>query len=64
MSTTNLNIRVTPDLKQRFSERCAEHGREWYDVVREFMEAYTDGRVTITPTEAQLKAMKETYNVN
>jgi hypothetical protein len=64
MSSTNINVRVSFDLKRAFKAKCDEHGKRYYEVTRELMEAYIEGRVTIEPTPAQKKMIKETYNVN
>ena len=51
----SLNVRVDSNSKRQFIEKCRETGQEYPDVVRELLVAYADGRVTIQPTDEQLK---------
>lgn len=60
----SLGLRVNSEAFQKFKERCSLINRPYQDVIREFMDAYVDGRASIRLTEAQQQAMKETYRVD
>tara|TARA_B100000749_G_C18448710_1_gene475335 strand:- start:153 stop:395 length:243 start_codon:yes stop_codon:yes gene_type:complete len=61
-------IRVNTRKYTAFEKVCVEvHGRKPNELIREFMDAITEGRVKFTPTEEQLKQIKqstELYHVN
>ncbi len=50
-----LNVRCHSEELENFIQKCRELGIEHYDMTREFMVAFTEDRVTIKPTEEQLK---------
>lgn len=50
-----LNVRCQSEELENFMKKCKELGIEHYDMTREFMVAFAEGRVTIKPTEEQLK---------
>ena len=58
--TENVRVRVDPKSHQRFRAKCTKLNRDYSDMLRELIEAFADGRIKITPTEAA----KDIYDVN
>lgn len=61
---TMLNVRMPVADVERFKLKCERLGRPQSVVLREFVEAFNDGRLKILPTENQKEEMKEMYDVN
>jgi hypothetical protein len=59
-----LSIRINSQMKSDFIQKCEQLHREHQHIMREFISAFVDGRLTINPTEEQKKTIKETYNVD
>jgi len=59
-----LNVRVNATDKKAFEDKCSSIGREYYDVVREMVTAFNEGRLRIKPTDGQKQLNKELYNVD
>jgi len=55
-------IRVPTEDEQKFRDRCAELDVKPTDMIRELIEAFAEGRVTIIPSEAQLQQRREIYH--
>ena len=54
-----LSVRVTSETREQFISVCTDKlNRRYSDVLREFIEAMIEGRVTIQPTEAQQELYK------
>lgn len=47
-------IRVSPSVKERFTQKAATLGRKTGSLGRELIEAFVDGRCTITPPKDPL----------
>jgi hypothetical protein len=56
---TFIHFQTTPDNKEEFLAHCKERGRDGSSVLRELAEAYVEGRVTITMSEAQKKQAQQ-----
>ena len=56
-----LNVRMGSDL-DTFKKKCELIGREHYDVVREMITAFNEGRLKIQQTDEQKKGMEEYYD--
>ncbi len=57
----SINMRISAKSLETFQSKCIAMGRPGYHtVIREMMEAFNEGRLTITPT----KEHKELYNDN
>ena len=54
--TEAIYLRVTPELKQRFTETASRYGT-LSDVLRELIAAFVDGRVTLTPPPDQKESL-------
>lgn len=50
-----LSLRMTTEEVTLFRDKADEMGRKSYDIHRELILAFIDGRVTITETEEQKK---------
>ena len=64
---SRMYVRVTEDGKQNFIQACVTNGIDQNDMHRELLNAYSDGRIKITPTESTLKTLnhkRELYNVD
>lgn len=59
-----LRVRVKRSTFIAFNGRCALINKSYPDVIRELMEAYSEGRVRIVLPEDQKKAIEETYHGN
>jgi hypothetical protein len=59
-----LNVRINSTEKAAFIRKCDNIDQEYYDILREMVTAFTEGRLKITPTDGQKQLNKELYNVN
>jgi len=58
---TTYTIRLKKSLLKKYRETCEGYDRSTVDTARELLQAFAEGRVTITPTEKQ-KRGKELYH--
>lgn len=58
MAMTTKNHRFDDSKYAQFERRCRETNREPSELLRELADAYTENRITITPTDATKKAME------
>lgn len=49
------NVKVDADDLDKFVKKAKEIGRKNTDLTREFIKAFNEDRMTITPSETQLK---------
>ena len=62
MASEVLAVRIDEKVLQEFKTICKmKFHREHQDVVKELITAFADGRVSITPTEAQENLINEVY---
>lgn len=54
--TEAIYLRVTPTLKQHFTETASRYGTP-SDVLRELILAFVEGRITITPPPNQKESL-------
>lgn len=59
-----LDIRVSPEDKQLFLDKCESMGRAPQSLLREMMSAVVDGNLKISVTVNQMKSQQEIYHVN
>lgn len=59
-----LNVRINKDDKEAFLSKCKSLNRPYYDMIREMITAFNEGRLKIQVTEEQAKSNKELYDVN
>ena len=59
-----LAVRVGKKALRDFKRNCKNLNRNYTDVIRELIDASNEGRLKITPTEAQKKSQEELYNVD
>ena len=59
--TVSLNLRLTPDVRAKLYEKASRYGQT-SDVLREIVNAFIDGRLTIE--EESHSKFKELFNVN
>lgn len=60
----SLAMRVRSGAMVKFKQRCSLINRPYQDMLRELIEAFGDGRVSIQLTEQQKLAIEETYRGN
>lgn len=58
----SIQVRIDGEKKKFFIEKCESMGRNHADVLRELIDAFGEGRLKITPTTGQKKAMEEYYD--
>lgn len=59
--TESLNTRVSPEAKAKFYKLAAELDLQPSELVRELVNGFTEGRVTIIPPKQEKEAL---YNVH
>ncbi len=57
-----LNVRINSTEKADFMKKCSNMGEEYYDILREMVTAFNEGRLKITPTDGQKQLNQELYN--
>lgn len=58
-------VRIRSSQLSKFKKHCSTKlGRPYQEVMREMINAFNDGRLTITPTEEQKQSHGELYNVD
>lgn len=58
----SLNVRANSTKLHAFKKRCKEMNRDYPDIVREMVDAFSEGRLKIQPTDQQRKLNKELYH--
>lgn len=49
----HINTRLAPAIKASFSNKCSEFGKKPSEMIREFIIAFNEDRLTIEPNEQQ-----------
>ena len=57
-----LNVRINSTEKAAFIKKCDSIDREYYELLREFVTAFNEGRLKIEPTDGQKQLNLELYN--
>lgn len=52
INSTHITLRVSPELRSNFRDRAIRYGRP-SDVLREIIEAFTEGRLVIEPNPSK-----------
>ena len=60
--TGRIAVRTKGSTKDDFEAKSRRMGRDPSDLLREFVVAFNEGRLTITPTEEQKETSKELYS--
>ena len=58
MKDSVITIRIEGAKKKFFMGKCEDVSRDHADVLRELIDAFGEGRIKITPTTGQKKAME------
>ena len=59
-----LQMRVNSEELKEFTEKCESLVKPYQQVIREFLTAFNEGRLTIQLTDEQVKAHKDLHNVD
>lgn len=57
-----MQFRIVSADKTAFVKKCNSIDRDYSDLLREFVTAFNEGRLRITPTDEQKNLNKELYN--
>jgi hypothetical protein len=57
----HMGLRVNAAKQDAFTIKCEDMGRDAPELIREFMDAFVEGRVRITPSDEQQKVNQELY---
>ena len=58
---TTMQFRIDNDVKKAFEKRCSEFHIDHTDMARDLVQAFAEGRVTISKSETQ-KKKEELYH--
>lgn len=55
---SRIDLRISEEDKKTFIERCKKYDRPWPDMLREMIDAFNNGKLTITVPKTKLNLMK------
>ncbi len=63
MASSVVHVRVPDEHIDKFREMCkSDYGRHAHDMIRELIQAFTENRLKIIPTDEQKKERRTLYH--